>query len=90
MPRDPGTDVQVSTTDRLLFGVASSVVVALLLWVGSTLNSSQVQIGKLQVEVMQLRDDIRLAAVDGREVNSRLRVLEAEVATLKAGQRKAI
>jgi uncharacterized protein (DUF3084 family) len=81
------TDVRVATTDKLLFGVVSAVTVALLLWVGTTLNSSQVQIGKLQVEVMQLRDEIRQATSDSREVNRRLRDLERDVATLKNGSR---
>lgn len=83
MAEASSNDMHVATADKVFFGIVSAVMVAMLLWVGTTLNLSQIQIGKLQVEVAQLRNEIRRAGDDSREVNRRLNSLERDVARLK-------
>ncbi len=82
MSQASGSDVHFASSDKLLFSAVSAVVVALLLWVGTTLNSNQLQITKLQVEVQQLNQTIVNASKEDREVKNRLRELELKVSTL--------
>lgn len=76
--------LQIAATDKLWFGVVSAITVALLIWVGSTLHQSEIKIGQLQVEVLRLRDDLRRASIDSRELSRRMSALEADVAQLKS------
>jgi len=50
---------------------------------GATLNSNQISVGKLQVEVAGLTAQFKRTDLDNREVLRRLSVLEQDVAALK-------
>ena len=83
MEKTANNTVHVGSTDRALFGIVSAITVALLLWVGATLNSNQIELSKLQVQVAQLGDESRRATADNREVLRRVGELEKDVAALK-------
>ena len=74
----------VASADRMGFSAVNAVVIALLLWVGSTLNESQVAVASLKVEITQLRVEMN-RALDA-DSNQRLRLVKAEndIADLKA------
>lgn len=76
-------EVHVASSDRMMFGIVSAITVALLLWVGATLNSNQISVGKLQVEVAGLTAQFKRSDLDKREVLRRLSLLEQDVAALK-------
>ncbi len=78
------SEMQMGSTDRVLLGVVAAIIVALLVWVGTTLNSNQIELGKLQVQVAQLGEESRRATADNREVLRRVDELEKDVAVLKA------
>lgn len=86
MTNAKGDDVRLSQSDKLMFSAVSAVTVALLLWVGSTLSSNQVQLGQLQVELMRLRADFNHSADTAREFDNRLRIVESDVAAVKTRQ----
>ena len=74
----------VPSADRMGFSVVNAVVIALLLWVGSTLNESQIAVASIKVEITQLRVEMN-RALDA-DSNQRLRLVKAEndIADLKA------
>ncbi|MGR2849802.1 hypothetical protein ABMX62_22490 [Vibrio vulnificus] len=83
MEQTESKQVHVAVSDRLFFGVAVTVIASLLLWVGTTLNSNQIELGKLQVEVAQLREESRRAITENRDLLRRVGEIEKDVAGLK-------
>ena len=83
MKKTENNTQHVGSTDRALFGVVSGITVALLLWVGETLNSNKIELSKRQVQVALLADELRRAIADKREVRRRVGELEKDVAALK-------
>lgn len=83
MENTANNEVHVNSRDRALFAIVSAITVALLLWVGATLNSNQIELSKLQVQVSQLGNEARRATADNREVLRRVGELEKDVAALK-------
>ncbi|EGR2744209.1 hypothetical protein MYC06_004739 [Vibrio parahaemolyticus] len=83
MEQTESKQVHVAVSDRLFFGVAVTVIASLLLWVGTTLNSNQIELGKLQVEVAQLREESRRAITENRDLVRRIGEIEKDLAGLK-------
>ncbi|EJG1615144.1 hypothetical protein CFE14_RS16035 [Vibrio parahaemolyticus] len=83
MEQTESKQVHVAVSDRLFFGVAVTVIASLLLWVGTTLNSNQIELGKLQVEVSQLREESRRAITENRDLVRRVGEIEKDLAGLK-------
>ncbi|EQB8931532.1 hypothetical protein ACYVMD_004607 [Vibrio parahaemolyticus] len=83
MEQTESKQVHVAVSDRLFFGVAVTVIASLLLWVGTTLNSNQIELGKLQVEVAQLREESRRAITENRDLVRRVGEIEKDLAGLK-------
>ncbi|TKB53294.1 hypothetical protein [Ferrimonas aestuarii] len=77
------TPVQSNT---VAIAVATTVISALLVWCGTALQSSQVELGKLQVQVEQLRTELNAAASTSVQREHRLTRLERTVAVLEARQ----
>ena len=76
-----------SPADRMGFSIVNAVIIALLLWVGSTLNESQVAVASLRVEITQLRVEMNRALENNTDQRDRLIQVESTVAQLKARSR---
>lgn len=73
--------------DRMGFSVVNAVIIALLLWVGGTLNESQVSVASLRVEITQLRVEMNRALEKSADQRDRLIKVESVVAQLQARAR---
>ena len=73
-----------SSADRMGFSVVNAVVIALLLWVGSTLNKSQIEVAALKVEITHLRVEMNRSLDTASNQRQRLGNVESELAELKA------
>lgn len=69
------------------FSVVNAVIIALLLWVGGTLNESQVSVASLRVEITQLRVEMNRALEKSADQRDRLIKVESVVAQLQARAR---
>ncbi len=82
---DTAVDSKVAPVmDRMGFSVVNAVVIALLLWVGSTLNQSQVEVAALKVEITRLRVEMNRALDADSNQSLRLAKAENDIAVLKA------
>ena len=81
---DAINSVSQSPVDRMGFNAVNAVVIALLLWVGSTLNKSQIEVASLKVEISQLRVEMNRALDADSNQRQRLVKVENELANIKA------
>lgn len=70
--------------ERMGFSVVNAVVIALLLWVGSTLNKSQIEVAALKVEIAHLRVEMNRSLEADSDQRQRLVKAERDISELKA------
>lgn len=75
---------RVAIADRMGLSAVNAVVIALLLWVGSTLNGSQIAVASLKVEITQLRVEMNRALDADSNQRERMHKAEKDIAQIKA------
>lgn len=78
--------VKIASTDRFIFTAIATVLTALLLWVGGTLNNNQLALASLQVEMVNLRVDLAEIVQGSSSLRNRVVTLEKEVSAIRAMQ----
>ncbi|MFD2177867.1 hypothetical protein [Veronia pacifica] len=68
---------------KLFISLTSGVILAVLLWVGSTVNSTQIAVAKLQTELISLRADLAESSERNKVFQQDLRSLEQRVRDLE-------
>ena len=76
--------VSPHTIDRMGFSLINGVIIALLLWVGSTVNQSQIEVAGLKVEIAQLHSEMNRSLDEDLTLRQRVTKIENELANLKA------
>ncbi len=70
--------------ERMGLSLVNAIVIALLLWVGTTLNQSQIEVASLKVEITRLRVEMNRALDADSNQSLRLAKAENDIAVLKA------
>ncbi|AQS39741.1 hypothetical protein Sps_04656 [Shewanella psychrophila] len=83
MGKTEDKEVRVNNLDQMHLSIISAITIALLFWVGTTLNGNQIELSKLQVKVAELSSELRQATSYDHEVQIRVEELEKYVAVLE-------
>lgn len=71
-------------------GITAAVVIALLVWVGSSLVDLKVETGKLSVQVTPIQSQVRDLSNEVQELRGEVKQVKAQVADIQLKQQQAI